>query len=160
VALTGLGVPNPPPTTTLFGHVAILVEEQHQLQQCHQLFRANLAGLMVQYGLATQYYANTHLRSATTSCSPLARSSRTMIAKSTQASPFPWTTWFGNWWPPENLEGLCRKPALGRYLGGDTTSGGGQYYVRHVPVAYLTDVQSSSANSKTLSPLANWPRIS
>jgi hypothetical protein len=45
-------------------------------------------------------------------------------------------------------------------LGGNTTSGGGQYYVRHVPVASLPMCRTVPPNSKNLSPLLNWPRIS
>jgi acid phosphatase len=42
-------------------------------------------------------------------------------------------------------------PSVG-YLGGNTTSGGGQYYVRHVPIAYLTDVQNTSTQQQNLVP--------
>jgi len=42
-------------------------------------------------------------------------------------------------------------PSIG-YIGGDSTSGGGQYYVRHDPIAYLTDVQNSSTQRQNLVP--------
>jgi hypothetical protein len=42
-------------------------------------------------------------------------------------------------------------PSVG-YLGGDTTSGGGQYSVRHVAVAYFTNVQNGSAQQQNLVP--------
>ena len=40
-----------------------------------------------------------------------------------------------------------QKPSVG-YLGGNTTNGGGQYYVRHVPVAYLIEVEIQLHSTK------------
>jgi hypothetical protein len=74
-ALTGLGVPNPPPTTILLGHLAILVEENTNYSSVTSSSAPYLAGFMVQYGLASRVTPTPTLRSATTSCSPLARSS-------------------------------------------------------------------------------------
>ena len=61
VTLTGTGVtPTPPPTTGLFGHVAVVVEENTNYSSVTSSSMPYLSGLMSQYGLATQYYANTH----------------------------------------------------------------------------------------------------
>ena len=153
VALTGLGVPNPPPTTTLFGHVAILVEENTNYSSVTSSSAPYLAGLMVQYGLATQYYANTHPSIGNyfmlTTGQILTNDDRQIhssfpvsmdnVVRELVAAGKTWKAY------AESL------PSVG-YLGGDTTSGGGQYYVRHVPVAYLTDVQSSSAQQQNLVP--------
>jgi acid phosphatase len=46
-------------------------------------------------------------------------------------------------------------PSVG-YLGGDTTSGGGHYFVRHVPIAYFTDVQDSPAQQQKLVPFTQF----
>src|SRR5467141_1024705 len=157
VALTGLGVPNPPPTTTLFGHVAILVEENTNYSSVTSSSAPYLAGLMVQYGLATQYYANTHPSIGNyfmlTTGQILTNDDRQIhssfpvsmdnVVRELVAAGKTWKAY------AESL------PSVG-YLGGDTTSGGGQYYVRHVPVAYLTDVQSSSTQQQNLVPFTHF----
>src|SRR5256886_7481384 len=116
-----------------------------------------LAGLMSQYGLATQYYANTHPSignyfmlttgqvltnsdSEPPSSSPVSANN---VVRELVAAGKTWKAY------AESL------PSVG-YLGGDTTSGGGQYYVRHVPIAYLTDVQDSSTQQQNLVPFTHF----
>src|SRR5258708_8350948 len=60
VTLTGTGVSSTPPPTALFGHVAIVVEENTNYSSVTSSSMPYLSGLMSQYGLATQHYANTH----------------------------------------------------------------------------------------------------
>ena len=108
---------------------------------------------MVQYGVATQYYANTHPSIGNfftfTTSEVLTNDDRQIpssfpvsmdnVVRELVAAGKTWKAF------AESL------PSVG-YLGGDTTSGGGRYYVRHVPVAYLTDVQNSSAQQQNLVP--------
>src|SRR6266550_3526378 len=150
-----------PPPTRLFGHIAVVVEENTNYSSVTSSSMPYLSGLMMQYGLATQYYANTHPSignyfmlttgqvltnndSQTPSSFPVSADN---VVRELVAASKSWKAY------AESL------PSVG-YLGGDTTSGGGQYYVRHVPIAYLTDVQNSSAQQQNLVPLHNWPRIS
>jgi Phosphoesterase family len=60
VTLTGTGVSPTPPSTGLFGHLAIVVEENTNYSSVTSSSMPYLSGVMTQYGLATQYYANTH----------------------------------------------------------------------------------------------------
>jgi len=116
-----------------------------------------LSGLMSQYGLATQYYANTHPSignylmlttgqvltnndSDTPSTFPVSADN---VVRELLAAGKTWKAY------AESL------PSIG-YLGGDSTSGGGQYYVRHVPIAYLTDVQNSSTQQQNLVPFTHF----
>jgi acid phosphatase len=154
VALTGTGVsPTPPPTTGLFGHVAIVVEENTNYSSVTSSSMPYLSGLMSQYGLATQYYANTHPSignyfmlttgqiltnddAQTPSSFPISVDN---VVRELVAAGKTWKAY------AESL------PSVG-YIGGDTTSGGGQYYVRHVPIAYLTDLQNNSTQRQNLVP--------
>jgi acid phosphatase len=120
-----------------------------------------LSSLMTQYGLATQYYANTHPSignyfmlttgqiltnndSETPSSFPVSVDN---VVRELVAARKTWKAY------AESL------PSVG-YLGGNTTSGGGQYYVRHVPIAYLTASRIPPPNSRTWCLFPNWPRIS
>jgi hypothetical protein len=154
VTLTGTGVsPTPPPTTGLFGHVAIVAEENTNYSSVTSSSMPYLFGLMSQYGLATQYYANTHPSignyfmlttgqiltnddAQTPSSFPVSVDN---VVRELVASGKTWKAY------AESL------PSVG-YIGGDSTSGGGQYYVRHVPIAYLSDVQNSSTERQNLVP--------
>ncbi len=154
VALTGTGVsPTPPPTTGLFGHVAIVVEENTNYSSVTSSSMPYLSGLMSQYGLASQYYANTHpsignyfmLTTGQILTNDDAQTPSTFpvsvdnVVRELVAAGKTWKAY------AESL------PSVG-YIGGDTTSGGGQYYVRHVPIAYLADVQNSSTQRQNLVP--------
>jgi acid phosphatase len=153
VTLTGTGVSPTPPPTGLFGHLAIVVEENTNYSGVTNFSMPYLSGLITRYGLATQYYANTHPSignylmlttgqvltnndSETPSTFPVSADN---VVRELVAAGKSWKAY------AENL------PSVG-YLGGDTNSGGGQYYVRHVPIAYLSDVQNSSAQQQNLVP--------
>jgi acid phosphatase len=148
-----------PPPTGLFGHIAVVVEENTNYSSVTSSSMPYLSGLMTQYGLATQYYANTHPSignyltlttgqvltnndSETPSAFPVSADN---VVRELVAAGKSWKAY------AESL------PSVG-YLGGDTTSGGGQYYVRHVPVAYFTDVQNSSAQRQNLVPFTQLPQ--
>jgi acid phosphatase len=140
-------------TPGLFGHVAIVLEENANYGSVTSSSMPYLSGLMTQYGLATQYYANTHPSignyfmlttgqiltnddSKTPSSFPVSVDN---VVRELVAAGKTWKAY------AESL------PSVG-YLGGNTTSGGGQYYVRHVPIAYLTDVQNTSTQQQNLVP--------
>jgi len=144
-------------TIPRFGHVAIVVEENTNYSGVTSSSMPYLAGLMSQYGLATRYYANTHPSignyfmlttgqvltnndSETPSSLPVSANN---VVRELVAAGKTWKAY------AESL------PSVG-YLGGDTTSGGGQYYVRHVPIAYLTDVQDSSTQQQNLVPFTHF----
>jgi phosphatidylinositol-3-phosphatase len=140
-------------TVGLFGHVAIVVEENANYSSVTSSSMPYLSGVMTQYGLATQYYANTHPSIGnyfmlttgqiltnngreTPSSFPVSADN---VVRELVAAGKTWKAY------AESL------PAVG-YLGGDTTSAGGQYYVRHVPIAYLTDVQNSATQQQNVVP--------
>lgn len=140
-----------------FGHVAIVVEENTNYSSVTSSSMPYLFGLMNQYGLATQYYANTHpsignyfmlttgqilTNDDSKTPSNFAVSADNVVRELINAGK----TW------KAYAESL---PSVG-YTGGDTTSGGGQYYVRHVPIAYLTDVQNSSTQKQNLVPFTQF----
>jgi acid phosphatase len=144
------GLPN-------FGHVVIVAEENTNYSSVTSSSMPYLSGLMTQYGLATQYYANTHPSignyqmlttgqvltnndSQTPSSFPVSADN---VVRELVAAGKSWKAY------AESL------PSVG-YLGGDSTAGGGQYYVRHVPLAYLTDVQNSSAQQQNLVPFTQF----
>jgi len=143
--------------TPHFGHVAIVVEENANYSSVTTSSMPYLSALMSQYGLATQYYANTHPSignylmlttgqiltnndSDTPSSFPVSANN---VVRELLAAGKTWKAY------AESL------PSVG-YLGGDTTSGGGQYYVRHVPLAYLTDVQNNSTQRQNLVPFTQF----
>src|SRR5882724_9344403 len=144
-------------TIPRFGHVVIVVEENTNYSSVTSSSMPYLAGLMSQYGLATRYYANTHPSignyfmlttgqtltnndSETPSSFPVSTNN---VVRELVAAGKTWRAY------AESL------PSVG-YLGGDTSSGGGQYFVRHVPIAYLTDVKNSSTQQQNLVPFTHF----
>jgi acid phosphatase len=145
----------PSVTTGRFGHVGIVVEENANYSAVTSSSMPYLFGLMSQYGLATQYYANTHPSIG----NYFMLTTGQILTNDDRQTPSSF---------PVSVDNVVREivaagktwkayaeslPSVG-YLGGDTTSGGGHYYVRHVPLAYLTDVQNSSAQRQNLVPSA------
>ena len=146
-----------PPPMGLFGHVAIVVEENANYSSVTSSSMPYLSGLMTQYGLATQYYADTHPsignyfmlttgQVLTNNDSEIPSSFPVSVDNVVRELVAAGKTW------KAYAESL---PSVG-YLGGDTTSGGGKYYVHHVPIAYLTDVQDSSAQRQNLVPFTQF----
>jgi len=136
----------PPATTAPFGHVVLVaLENTNYSDVIGSSSMPYLNGLANQYGLATQYYADTHpsignyfmwttgqiVTNDDTKVPisfPIAADNavRELIAS-------------GNTWK-QYAESI---PSVG-YLGDDTTCCGGQYYAHHVPLPYMTDAQGSS----------------
>jgi len=113
-------------TSGLFGHIAIVVEENTNYSSVTSSSMPYLSGLLTQYGLATQYYANTH---PSIGNYMMLTTGQVLTNDDTQTpSSFPVSAdnvvrelvAAGKTWKAY-AESL---PSVG-YLGGDTTSGGG-----------------------------------
>ena len=139
--------PQPPPTSTApFGHVLLVaLENANYTDVIGSSSMPYLNGLANQYGLATQYYADTHPSignylmwttgqiltnddSQTPTSFPVSvdNAVRELIAS-------------GNSWK-QYAESI---PSVG-YIGGDSTCCGGTFITRHAPLPYMTEAQSSS----------------
>ena len=140
----------PPPgqKSVRFGHVFIVVEENHNYADVvASPSMPYLNGLANQYGLATNYFANGHpsipdyfmlttgktltlIDALTPDSFPVSDDN---VIRELVAAGKTWKSY------AEDL------PAVG-YTGGDS----GNYAVRHNPLAYMTDVQNDSAQRKNL----------
>jgi acid phosphatase len=138
-----------------FGHVVIVVEENANYSSVvgDTASMPYLNSLIDSYGLATQYYSNTHPSignymmlvtgqvltnddSETPDSFPVSVNN---VVRELAAGGKTWKAY------AEDL------PSVG-YTGGDT----GNYAVRHVPLAYLTDVQDTAAGRDTLVPFTQF----
>src|SRR6266853_2268855 len=153
-----IATPPAPPLTALFGHVFLVVEENHNYGDVvGSSSMPYLNGLMNQFGLATEYFANTHPSignyfmlttgqiltnddSQTPSSFPV--SENNVVRELLTAGK----TWKGYG------EGL---PSVG-YTGGDWSFKGCIGYVRHFPLAYMTDVQNSATQKLNLVPFTQF----
>jgi phosphatidylinositol-3-phosphatase len=142
------------PAALSFGHVVIVVEENADFSSVvGSAVMPYLNSLISVYGLATQYYANTHPSignyqmlvtgqvltnddSETPASFPISADN---IVRELSADAKTWKAY------AEDL------PSVG-YTGGNT----GLYAVRHVPLAYLTDVQDSAAGRQGLVPFTQF----
>lgn len=137
-----------------FGHVVIVVEEnQGYSQVVGSSSMPYLNSLISQYGLATNYVADTHPSignyfvlttgqiltnddSQTPSSFPVSADN---IVREMVKAGISWKSY------AEDL------PSVG-YTGGDT----GNYYVRHNPLVYLTDVNTSSIQLQNIVPFIQF----
>jgi len=149
----------PPPVTpgqqsVRFGHVFIVVEENHNYGDVvASPSMPYLNSLANQYGLATNYFANGHpsipdyfmlttgqtltlIDALTPQSFPVSEDN---VVRELIAAGKTWKSY------AEDL------PNVG-YTGGDT----GNYAVRHNPLAYMTDVQNNSAQAKNLVPFTQF----
>jgi phosphatidylinositol-3-phosphatase len=149
----------PPPVTPAqqsvrFGHIFVVVEENHNYSDVVASSSAPyLNGLINQYGLASNYFANAHpsmpdyfmlttgqtltlIDAVTPQSFPVSDDN---VVRELIAAGKTWKSY------AEDL------PNVG-YTGGDT----GNYAVRHNPLAYMTDVQNNSAQVKNLVPFAQF----
>lgn len=143
------------PPTAPFGHVVIVLEENTNYANVvgNTTTMPYLNSLIDSYGLATQYYSNTHPSignymmlvtgqvltnddSETPASFPVSANN---VVRELSANGKTWKAY------AEDL------PSVG-YTGGDT----GNYAVRHDPLAYLTDVQDSAAGKQTLVPFTQF----
>ncbi len=143
-----IATPPPPPATSTapFGHVFLVaLENTNYTDAIGSSSMPYLNSLANQYGLATQYYADTHpsignyfmwttgqiltnddTKTALDFPVSVDNAVRELIAS-------------GNSWK-QYAESI---PSVG-YLGDDSTCCGGQYYAHHVPLPYMTDAQVAS----------------
>ena len=141
----------PPGSQPAIGHVILVVEENHSYSQVIGNPSAPyLNSLASQYGLATQYYANTHPsignyfmlttgQIETNDDSFSGTVSDDNIVRRLVAAGKSWKSYAG---------GL---PAAG-YTGGDSYP----YLKRHNPFAYLSDVVSNSSQAANLVPFSQF----
>jgi phosphatidylinositol-3-phosphatase len=149
----------PPPVTpsqqnVRFGHVFVVVEENHNYSDVvASSSMPYLNGLINQYGLAANYFANAHPSIPDYFMLTTGQTLTLIDALTPQSFPVSADNTVreliaaGKTWK-SYAEDL---PNVG-YTGGDT----GNYAVRHNPLAYMTDVQNNSAQVKNLVPFTQF----
>lgn len=152
LSITFASAPPPPPSAP-FGHVIVVVEENTNYSDVIGNSSAPyLNGLANQYGLATQYYANTHPSIG----NYLALTTGQTLTNDDSQTPLTF---------PVSVDNVVRElvaagkswkayaesiPSVG-YIGGDATGpDGGQFYTRHVPLPFMTDVQSRATQRQNI----------
>lgn len=143
---------NPPPNTVpLFGHVILLLEENHGYSEViGNSAMPYLNGLASQYGLATQYYANTHpsignyfmLTTGQILTNNDAYSNTVTADNLVRHLLTAGKTW------KSYAESL---PSVG-YIGGDSYP----YLRRHNPFSFFSDVVNSSTQKNNLVPFTQF----
>lgn len=139
------------PSQPTFSHIVLLVEENHSYSDVvGSSSMPYLNSLISQYGLATQYFANTHpsLPNYFVLTTGLMESNNDNFAGSvTDDNAVRELVKAGKSWKAY-LESL---PSPG-YLGGDT----GGYLRQHNPFADLSDIQESSAQADNMVPFTQF----
>lgn len=138
-----------------FGHVVIVVEENANYASVVGATSTMpyLNSLISSYGLATQYYSNTHPSIG----NYMMLTTGQVLTNNDNETPTSFPVSVNNVVRELAANGKTWKayaedlPSVG-YLGGDT----GNYVPRHVPLAYLTDVQDSAAGKQTLVPFTQF----
>jgi acid phosphatase len=139
--------PQPPPTSTApFGHVYLVaLENTNYTDVIGSSLMPYLNGLANQYGLATQYYADTHPSIGNYLMWTTGQTLTNDDGQTPQTFPVSADNAVreliasGKSWK-QYAESI---PSVG-YVGGDSTCCGGQFYTRHAPLPYMTDAQASS----------------
>jgi acid phosphatase len=139
--------PQPPPTSTApFGHVFLVaLENTNYTDVIGSSLMPYLNGLANQYGLATQYYADTHPSIGNYLMWTTGQTLTNDDGQTPQTFPVSADNAVreliasGKSWK-QYAESI---PSVG-YVGGDSTCCGGQFYTRHAPLPYMTDAQASS----------------
>jgi phosphatidylinositol-3-phosphatase len=137
-----------------FGHIIIVVEENTDYASVVGSSSAPyLNGLFNQYGLATQYYANTHPSIGNYMMLTTGQVLTNDDGQTPQSFPVSADNVVrellaaGKTWKAYGED----LPSVG-YTGGDT----GNFAIRHFPLAYMTDVQNSSAQLQNLVPFTQF----
>jgi phosphatidylinositol-3-phosphatase len=140
--------------TSPFGHVVIVVEENANYNSVvGSTAMPYLNSLIKSYGLATQYYSNGH--GSITDYMMLTTGQ--LLTDNDNETPATFPVSVNNAVREVLANGKTWKayaealPYVG-YTGGDT----GLYAVRHVPMAYLTDVQDSATGKLGLVPFTQF----
>jgi len=138
-----------------FGHVLVVVEENADLANVvdNQSIMPFLEGLANQYGVAMQYYANTHPSIG----NYMMLTTGQLLTGDSAATPDSFPVDADNVVRQLTLSGKTWRayaedlPAVG-YTGPDV----GFYAVRHVPFAFFSDVRNSDDQKKNLVPFTQF----
>jgi hypothetical protein len=138
-----------------FGHVVIVVEENANYASSvgDTASMPYLNSLISSYGLATQYYSNTHPSIG----NYMMLTTGQVLTNDDSETPASFPVSVNNVVRELAANGKTWKayaedlPSEG-YIGGDT----GNFAIRHVPLAYMTDVQDSTAGKLTLVPFTQF----
>ncbi len=158
-ATLNLAISTATPPGAPFAHVVIVMEENTNYADVIGNSAAPyLNGLANQYGLATQYFANTH---------PSIGNYLSLVTGQTLTNDDSQTPLSF----PVSVDNVVRElvaggktwkayaesiPSAG-YIGGNATGpDGGQFYTRHVPMPYLTDVQNSATQRQNVVPFTQF----
>jgi phosphatidylinositol-3-phosphatase len=147
-------IPAPIGKAVSFGHVFLLVEENHNYGEVvGSASMPYLNGLINQYGLATNYFANGH--PSIPNYMELTTGQTLTIIDSLTPQTFPVSQ--------DNVvrELLAAGKNWKSYAedlpaDGDTGGDSGRYAVRHNPLAYMTDVQNDPAQVIKLVPFTQF----
>ena len=138
------------PASPPFGHVLIVVEENHSYSSViGNSSMPYLNSLAAQYGLATQYYANTHPSIG----NYFMLTTGQIVTNTDSMCPTSFPVSVNNVVRELLLDGKTWKdyaedlPAVG-----SVTCSSGNYVARHNPFPYFTDVQNSSVQRLNLVP--------
>ena len=119
-------------TTPQFGHVAIVVEENTNYSSVvGTSAMPYLNSLMSQYGLATQYYANTHPSIG----NYFMLTTGQILTNDDSQTPSSF---------PVSADNIAREIELAGKTWKDYRELTGTYYVRHDPLAYMTNINSAN----------------
>jgi acid phosphatase len=138
-----------------FGHIVIVMEENANYSTVVDTgTMPYLNSLIANYGLATQYYADTHPSIGNYEMLVTGQ----VLTNDDSETPASFPISVDNLVRELSANGKTWKayaedlPYAG-YIGGNT----GNYAVRHVPLAYLTDVQANATGRQGLVPFTQFP---
>src|SRR6266404_2080206 len=118
--------------TPQFGHVAIVVEENtNYANAVGSTSMPYLNSLIKQYGLATQYYANTHPSIG----NYMMLTTGQILTNDDSQTPSSF---------PVSADNIAREIELAGKTWKDYRELTGTYYVRHDPLAYMTNINSAN----------------
>ena len=149
----------PPPSAPPFGHVIVVLEENTNYSDVIGSSSASyINSLANQYGLATKYYADTHPSIG----NYFMLTTGQILTNDDTQTPLSFPISADNAVRELLTAGKTWKayaesiPSVG-YLGDDATGpDGGHYYSHHVPLPYMTDVQTSTAQRQNIVPFTQF----
>jgi hypothetical protein len=138
--------PTPPSSTAPFGHVFLVpLENANYTDAIGSSTMPYLNGLANKYGLAKQYYADTHPSIG----NYLMLTTGQILTNDDSQTPLTFPVSADNVVRELIASGKSWKqyaesiPSVG-YIGGDSSCCGGPFYTRHAPLPYMTDAQTTS----------------
>jgi phosphatidylinositol-3-phosphatase len=148
-----------PPPAAPFGHaVIVLMENTNYADVIGNSSAPYMNGLANQYGLATQYYADTHPSIG----NYFMLTTGQILTNDDTKTPASFPVSVDNAVREVLAAGKTWKayeesiPSVG-YTGDDSTGpDGGQYYTHHDPLVYMTDVQNNAAQLQNIVPFTQF----